>query len=95
VNPENQNGKDTQNHDLAELKHFLRRAIPPIPSSKLEPRADLWPRLRARIDSQHRADRAHAPIPIRIHWFDWALAALATAALVFFPGIIPALLYHF
>jgi len=27
-------------------------------------------------------------------WFDWALAAILGASLFFFPGAIPALLYH-
>ncbi len=104
MNPEKQNGKEMQDHDLAELsqlKHLLRQAMQPVPPNQLEPRAGLWSQLRARIESQQQtdrttsADRAPATIPIRAHWFDWALAALATAALVFFPGIIPALLYHF
>jgi hypothetical protein len=32
--------------------------------------------------------------PSRIPWFDWALAAILGAVLFFFPGAIPALLYH-
>ena len=107
MNPKDQNhanGKDVQAHHLAELnqlKNLLRQSLPPVQSNQLEPGTDLWPQLRARIDSQQSDDsvtntkRAPATIRIRIHWFDWALAALATAALVFFPGIIPALLYHF
>jgi len=31
---------------------------------------------------------------VGIPWFDWALAAILSAVLVFFPGSIPALLYH-
>jgi len=38
--------------------------------------------------------RLDATQPVRIPWFDWVLAALASAALIFFPGAIPALLYH-
>ena len=107
MNPEKQNrtnGKLAQDNELVELnqlKHLLRQAMPPVPSNQLEPRADLWPHLRVRIESQQQADRtastnrALATTGIRVHWFDWTLAALATAALVFFPGIIPALLYHF
>ena len=84
----------------AEIKHLLRQAIPPVPQDQLEPHADLWPLLRARLESQHNAhhaaDNIHRESPrIRMAWFDWALAALAAAALIFFPGIIPALLYHF
>lgn len=97
-------GKNRQEHDqeLAELKHLLRQSMPPLSADQLEPSTDLWPQLRARIDSQLSADRANSQsiskthwAGMRVPWFDWALAALATAALLFFPGIIPALLYHF
>jgi hypothetical protein len=86
--------------DLNEIKHLLRQAMPPVLPHELEPHIDLWPQLRARIESQHNtvhaATNVHRESPgIRIAWFDWALAALAAAALIFFPGIIPALLYHF
>ena len=86
--------------DLTEMKHLLRQAMPPVPSDQLEPHTNLWPQLHARIEAQRDADRSagnlHRESPrIRITWFDWALAALAAAALIFFPGIIPALLYHF
>jgi len=107
MNPEQQNrarDNDAQEHeldDLNQLKRLVRQAMPPLPPEQLEPRADLWPALRARIESQAATDRAansdressrrHRDVP----WFDWALAALAAAALLVFPGIIPALLYHF
>jgi hypothetical protein len=86
--------------DLTEIKHLLRQSIPPLQPNQLAPHTDLWPQLRARIESQRNTDRAAANINrasprIRVAWFDWALAALAAAALIFFPGIIPALLYHF
>ena len=36
-----------------------------------------------------------APAPeLHVPWFDWALAAILSAVLLFFPGSIPALLYH-
>jgi hypothetical protein len=91
---------NAQRNEINEIKHLLREAMPPLPSDQLEPRADLWPRLRARLDSQHTTDRAASNVNgksqrIRVTWFDWALTALAAAALLIFPGIIPALLYHF
>jgi hypothetical protein len=107
VNPEEKNRAgnastaDQARDDLKQIKHLLRQAVPPLPSDQLQPRTDLWPQLRSRIESQLTVDRAantnHEPssIRIRVHWFDWALAALAAAALLFFPGIIPSLLYHF
>jgi hypothetical protein len=107
MNPEQQNypssadGQERVLNELKHLKHLLRQGMPPLASEQLEPRADLWPLLGARIESQSTADRmepwnrddsrGNHPIP----WFDWGLAALAAAALIVFPGIIPALLYHF
>lgn len=89
-----------ESDDLNQVKHLLRQAMPPVPQEQLNPRTDLWPQLRARIESQLTADQASinpssSSIRIRVHWFDWALAALAAATLIFFPGIIPSLLYHF
>jgi hypothetical protein len=107
VNREEKSGAGNSNmtakelDELKQIKHLLRQAIPPLSPGQLQPRADLWPQLRARIESHlvadHAANANHAPssIRIRVSWFDWALAALAAAALIFYPGIIPALLYHF
>jgi hypothetical protein len=102
LNPKEQNRfrDQARERELTDLKRLLRQAMPPLQADQLEPRSDLWPQLRARLDSQH-ADRAASSnrtsygTPIRVPWFDWALAALAVATLFFFPGIIPALLYHF
>jgi hypothetical protein len=82
--------------ELNQVKHLLRQAMPPVPPDQREPRTDLWPQLRARIEAQRNASNvSHESPRVRVTWFDWALAALAAAALIFFPGIIPALLYHF
>jgi hypothetical protein len=86
--------------DLNQIKSLLRQAIPPMAQDQIEPRADLWPQLRTRVEAQrnvadHAAGNVNRAPRIRVAWFDWALAALAAAALIFFPGIIPALLYHF
>ena len=87
--------------DLSQFKRLLRQAIPPVPPHQLEPPADLWPQLRVRLESQLPSDRAAIAAgtslisPIRVPWFDWALAALAAVTLFFFPRVIPALLYHF
>jgi hypothetical protein len=68
-----------------EMKEILKQAVAPVKDSEL--RRDLWPQMLAKLEEQPAAVLA-------IPWFDWALAALAGAALLFFPGIIPALLYH-
>jgi hypothetical protein len=68
-----------------EMKELLKQSIAPVKDTEL--RRDLWPQVLAKLEEQP------APMPA-IPWFDWALAALAGAALIFFPGIIPALFYH-
>jgi hypothetical protein len=68
-----------------EMKELLKQAIAPVKDGEL--RRDLWPQMLAKLEEQ--------PAPVlAIPWFDWALAVFAGAALLFFPGIIPALLYH-
>ena len=68
-----------------EIKQFgekLRAAMPPL--RRAEPSRDLWPSF---------LQKANEPW-VRVPWFDWALAALAACAVIFFPGVIPTLLYH-
>ncbi len=72
--------KNNENHQ--ELKSLLQKAIPPVKDTELQ--RDLWPEMLRKLSEQ----------PLRVPWFDWALAAVAGAALLFFPGAIPALLYH-
>lgn len=71
--------KDENNQ---EMKSLLSQAIAPVIDA--EPQRDLWPRMLAKLEEQ----------PFRVPWFDWALAAVLSAALLLFPGAIPALLYH-
>jgi hypothetical protein len=65
-----------------EIRELLKQAMAPRRDTEL--RRDLWPEMLKRLDQRS------APVP----WFDWALAGLLGAALIFFPGAIPALLYH-
>jgi hypothetical protein len=68
-----------------ETKELLKQTVAPVPDTEL--RRDLWPQMLRKLEEQR--------LPIHdVSWFDWALASLAAAALLFFPGIIPALLYH-
>ena len=68
-----------------EMKELLKQAIAPARNTEL-PR-DLWPQMLARIEEQPEP-------PYKVPWFDWALAVILSAVLIFFPGSIPALLYH-
>jgi hypothetical protein len=70
-------------HDDKALRDLLKQSIAPVRDAEL--RRDLWPQMLRRLDAAQ---------PVRVPWFDWVLAALASAALIFFPGVIPALLYH-
>jgi hypothetical protein len=68
--------------DENELQALLKREFPPFESAELQ--RDLWPEMLRRLDAQ----------PLRVPWFDWALAAAVAAMLLLFPGAIPALLYQ-
>jgi hypothetical protein len=70
-------------HDDKALGDLLKQSIAPVRDTEL--RRDLWPQMLQRLDEAQ---------PVRVPWFDWVLAALASAALIFFPGVIPAVLYH-
>jgi len=68
-----------------EMKELIKQAIAPAQDSEL--RRDLWPQMLRKLADQ--------PSPVNtVPWFDWVLASLAGAAVLFFPGIIPALFYH-
>ena len=71
-------GKD----ELADLRETLRGAIPALQQPEL--RRDLWPDMLRRLEQS----------PVRVPWFDWALLAFTGVALIFFPALIPALLYQ-
>lgn len=71
-------------HDQEKVEQLLKRALPPIDSTGVELRRDLWPTMLKRLEEH----------PAVVPWFDWALLATVAAWLVFFPGAIPVLLYH-
>jgi hypothetical protein len=72
--------------EFAAMREKLRDAVPPLEEleNEAELRRDLWP------DMLRRLERSR----VRVPWFDWALLATASAAAIFFPALIPALLYH-
>ena len=65
-----------------ELKQLLKQSVAPWKDAEL--RRDLWPQMLQKLSHQ----------PVRVPWYDWALAAILAALLLLFPGTIPALLYH-
>ncbi len=72
---------------FAAMRERLRDAVPPLDEleNEAELRRDLWPDMLRRLERPR----------VRVPWFDWALLATASAAAIFFPALIPALLYHF
>jgi len=73
------------NEEINKMKELLKQAVIPVQNTEL--RRDLWPQMLRKLDEQ--------PSTVcTIPWFDWALAAILSAVLIFFPGSIPALLYH-
>ena len=85
----------TNEHDEGngDLREKLRSALPPMGDADLQ--RDLWPLMRQRFEERPGgAFLSGGPRFSRVPWFDWALLGLAGAALVFFPALIPTLLYH-
>lgn len=74
--------------ELSGIREQLRSVFPPVRDSELT--RDLWPLMLRRIE----ATPLPAFWPLRVPWFDWALLALTGAVLIFFPALLPALLYH-
>jgi len=68
-----------------EMKGLLKQAVAPVRDTAL--RRDLWPQILRKLEE-------HPSLVVTVPWFDWALAAILSTVLVFFPGSIPALLYH-
>ena len=64
------------------LKELLKRAAGGPADREL--RRDLWPEMLRRLERP----------PVRVPWWDWALAAALLLCLVLFPEIIPAVLYQ-
>lgn len=68
--------------DNEKIRELLKKAIPAI--SERELKHDLWPRMLGRL-----AER-----PVRVPWFDWALAAVVAMWFLFYPGALPLVIYH-
>jgi len=77
----NRNPERTQEPER--IEELLKDALPRI-DGDAEPSRDLWPDLLKRMDSE----------PVRVPWFDWALATGLFALIAVFPGAIPVFLYY-
>ncbi len=63
------------------LKELLKRAAGGPADRELK--RDLWPEMLRRLERP----------PVRVPWWDWALAAALLVCLLLFPETIPAVLY--
>ena len=81
--------------EFSEIRGKLRDAFPPIGEldDRAELRRDLWPEMLRRLEQSRGLSWREVALR-EVPWFDWALLAVSAAALVFFPALIPALLYH-
>lgn len=79
--------------DFSDLRKSLRGAWPPV--SPADPPRDLWPAMSRRLQQPPAGSLSLGRWPAQIPWFDWALLGIAAVTLLFFPALIPALLYHF
>jgi hypothetical protein len=66
-----------------QLKDLLRSAMPRIAKDAM-PSRDLWPDVLRQMDRE----------PIKVPWFDWALAGGLIALVAAFPSAIPVILYY-
>lgn len=63
-----------EDHDKQEIQSTLRRVFPPV---EMELNRDLWPEMLRRLSTP----------PVRVPWYDWALAAGAVASMLLFPRL--------
>ena len=68
--------------EIDDLKMLLKGSLRPVGGHELQ--RDLWPTMLRRLDQP----------AFQVPWWDWTLLAAAAALLLFFPGMIPALLFH-
>ena len=70
---------------MKEMEELLKSAVPPW--QEWEPRRDLWPEMRRRIESAVPA--------ARFGLVDWIIAAAAGGAVILSPKLILGLWYQF
>jgi len=68
--------------EVDKMKQLLKSAVKPVDDAELA--RDLWPAMLGKMARQQ----------VNVPWWDWVLLAGASMALWFFPGMVPALLYH-
>ena len=70
-----------EKHELEEIREALQEAYPP---ARMGPGKDLWPAMRERLEGR----------PLRVPWYDWALAGGLAGAAALFPKLLLFFAYH-
>jgi len=68
--------------EVEAMNKLLKGSLTPVGDAQ-GPR-DLWPAMQRKLSER----------TVRVPWWDWVLLAGASLMLWFFPGLLPALLYH-
>jgi hypothetical protein len=79
----NSNHESERTPETERINEVLKAAMPRI-ADDAGPARDLWPDVLRRLDRE----------PVRVPWFDWALAGGLVALAAAFPAAIPVLLYY-
>jgi hypothetical protein len=79
----NSNHEPERTPETERINEVLKAAMPRI-ADDAGPARDLWPDVLRRLDRE----------PVRVPWFDWALAGGLVALAAAFPAAIPVLLYY-
>jgi len=73
--------KHMTEQDDREIRDALKQSFPPI---NTELRRDLWPDVLRKLDLR----------PVRVPWYDWALAGVSAAMFLAFPQLVLLFAYH-
>ena len=68
-------------YDDRQIGDALKRSFPPVHT---ELGRDLWPQVLRKLDDR----------PVRVPWYDWALAGVSAAMFLAFPRLILVFVYH-
>ena len=79
----NSNYESEHMPETERMKEVLKAVMPRI-AADAEPGRDLWPDVLRRIDRE----------PVKVPWFDWALAGGLVVLAAAFPSVIPVFLYY-
>lgn len=68
-------------HNDRQIRDALKQSFPPV---NTELRRDLWPDVLRKLDHY----------PVRVPWYDWALAGFSAVMFLVFPRLVLVFAYH-